>query len=105
LKIDLWSISIGELNTLDSSLFEINIHDYIKCLPIIWNRYGAKGQPCQTPLLITNVSKVFTFMLILVVVPLYKSFVMLRKIKCNPCHEHIFEKEHPPYLIIVWHKN
>jgi hypothetical protein len=33
LKIYLWPILIRELNTLDSSFFEINIHDCIKCIP------------------------------------------------------------------------
>jgi len=33
LKIYLWLISIRELNTLDFSFFEINIHDCIKCIP------------------------------------------------------------------------
>jgi hypothetical protein len=32
LKIYLWPISIRELNTLDSSFFEINIHDCINCI-------------------------------------------------------------------------
>jgi hypothetical protein len=33
LKIYLWPISISELNILDSSYFEINIHNCIKCIP------------------------------------------------------------------------